>query len=499
MNAIKEAIRLTKTDNVAVAIQDLTAEKTVQFENIKIKLASDIPKGHKFALSEIHEGNNVIKYGFPIGHAINLISRGEHVHTGNIKTNLSDNLKYSYNPVDSDFKKTLCKTTFNGYLRENGKVGIRNEIWIINTVGCVNSAAATLANKANNRFSDRNFDGVMHFPHPYGCSQLGNDHENTRTILADIVKHPNAGAVLVLGLGCENNNIESFKPLLGSYDSKRIRFLNTQDCEDEIENGIQIISGLADIVTKDKRQPISFSKLRIGFKCGGSDGFSGITANPLVGVFNDAHTGWGGTTILTEVPEMFGAETILFNRCINKAVFNKCVAMINSFKDYFRKYDQTIYENPSPGNKAGGISTLEDKSLGCVQKGGITPVVDVLSYGQRVEKIGLNLLDGPGNDLVSVTAMTASGAHIILFTTGRGTPFGAPVPTVKISTNSSLAKRKKNWIDFNSGSLLEGESFNEAEERLLKYLTKLASGEVKTRNEENNYREIAILKDGVTL
>jgi altronate hydrolase len=444
--------------------------------------------GHKYALKDIKKGENVIKYGSPIGHAICDIKPFEHVHTHNLKTNLSGNLEYTYNYKDYGIKKTTSNLTFYGYERENGEVGIRNEIWIVNTVGCVNKTAQKLAEKT----------GAMYFPHPYGCSQLGDDHKITQKILCGMINHPNAAGVLVLGLGCENSNIGEIKKVLGEYDEERVKFLNCQDVEDEIAEGVSIINGLKAYANTFKREKVAISKLRLGLKCGGSDGYSGITANPLVGRLCDKLVAFGGSCVLTEVPEMFGAEHLLMERCVSREVFDKTVLLINNFKDYFTRHNQVIYENPSPGNKAGGITTLEEKSLGCVQKGGLSPVVDVLDYGDLLTKNGLSLLNGHGNDIVAVTNLMACGVHMVLFTTGRGTPLGGPVPTVKISTNRALYEKKSNWIDFNASPILEGVSTDALANEFLDYIIEVASGK-ETRNEENGYREIAIFKDGVTL
>lgn len=426
-------------------------------------------------------------------------AQGEWVHTHNVKTKLEGLQDYTYEPVKSQVKAESSERTFMGYVRANGAVGIRNEIWIINTVGCINKTAEILAKMANDQFKNERIDGVYHFPHPFGCSQLGDDLQNTQKILSDLVHHSNAAGVLVIGLGCENNYVDSFKEVIGEYDERRVKFLNSQQVEDELEAGLDLIGELVEYAAEFERKPVPVSELKVGLKCGGSDGFSGITANPLVGAFSDLLISHGGTTILTEVPEMFGAETILMNRAADRDVFSKTVDLINGFKQYFIKHEQPVYENPSPGNKKGGITTLEEKSLGCVQKGGFAEVVDVLPYGGRVEKKGLNLVQGPGNDLVSVTALSAAGAHIVLFTTGRGTPFGGPVPTVKISTNTPLYERKKNWIDYNAGRLVEGVSMDELKQDFFEYVLRVASGEEKTKNEQNGFKEIAIFKDGVIL
>lgn len=461
-------------------------------DNVAVCLEGEL-NGHKIALTDIKKGENVIKYGYPIGHAIEDIKAGEHVHTHNIKTNLSGVLEYKYEPQRNETPKTE-KRTFMGYKRKNGRVGIRNEIWIVNTVGCVNKTSELLAREANRLYGDM-CDGIFNFVHPFGCSQLGDDQKTTQLVLKGLVNHPNAAGVLVLGLGCENNNIPLFKTILGEIDEERVRFMSTQEFDDEVEEGLKLIGELAEFAKKQERVECDASDLVIGLKCGGSDGFSGLTANPLIGRFSDKLIGAGGSTILTEVPEMFGAETILMNRCVDEKVFDKTVALINDFKDYFTSHNQVVYENPSPGNKKGGITTLEDKSLGCVQKSGDADVVDVIQIGSSVEKQGLNLLTGPGNDIVAVTNLTASGCHMILFSTGRGTPVGAPVPTVKLSTNTDLANRKPHWIDFNAGEILNGADLTD---ELFDYVLEVASGR-KTNNEKNGYREISIFKDGVVL
>ena len=455
-----------------------------KLDNVEI----NIDDGHKYALRDIKQGENIIKYGSPIGHATCDIAMGEHVHTHNVKTNLSGNLTYEYNYKDYGIGSSETSLTIDAYVRENGDIGIRNEIWIVNLVGCVNRIAQSLADKT----------GARCFPHPYGCSQLGDDQTVTQLILRGMVNHPNAGGVLVLGLGCENNNIDVFKSILGEYNPRRVKFLNCQDAADEIAEGIKLISELQEYASAFRREPVHISRLRVGLKCGGSDGYSGISANPLVGALSDRLISYGGSCVLTEVPEMFGAEHLLMERCENRDVFDKTVKLINDFKDYYTRHNQVIYENPSPGNKAGGITTLEEKSLGCVQKGGLGKVVDVMNYGDVLTKNGLSLLNGPGNDIVAITNLMAAGVHIILFTTGRGTPLGGAVPTVKISTNKALAEKKSNWIDFDASPVLEGVPMETVTDELVEYIIRVANG-TETKNEENDYREIAIFKDGVTL
>lgn len=495
---MNELIRIHSSDIVAVALTALKAGSTVDVAgaDCSVTLTEDITMGHKVALRDIQKGESVIKYGFPIGQAAADIKAGSHVHTHNLHTLLRSGLTYSYNPVKPALQPQE-HTYFKGYVRKDGRVGIRNELWIIPTVGCVNDIAQTLAQKAQSLIGG-GIENVRAFTHPYGCSQLGDDQEHTRTILANFATHPNAGGVLVLGLGCENSGVAEIQKRMGNFDASRTRFLISQDVEDELDAGSQLLEELAGVMRNDTRVMCDSSKLVVGLKCGGSDGLSGITANPTIGGFSDLLTSRGGTTILTEVPEMFGAETILMNRCKDYETFEKTVKLINDFKHYFEASGQPVYENPSPGNKAGGITTLEDKALGCTQKSGSATVVDVLQYGERVSAQGLNLLSAPGNDLVASTALAAAGAQLILFSTGRGTPFGCPVPTVKISSNSALAQHKANWIDFNAGTLVEGGTLQEKSSELYSFVIEVAEGR-KTRNEVNGFQSIAIFKTGTTL
>ena len=503
---MKKLIQINSRDNVAVAIHPLFKGDVESVGDIAFTIYSDIPAGHKVALRDIKKDEKIIKYGYPIGAASEDIMQGQHVHNFNIHTLLSEDAEYTYDKAAAEeammeaeqdrAKWTNHVPTINAYRRKNGKIGIRNELWIVPTVGCVNRIAEELEKWGSETLGIE--DGVHAWTHPFGCSQMGGDHETTRKILADLVHHPNAGGVLVLGLGCENNTMTSFRTLLEDVDPERTRYLIAQESEDEIKDAKALMEELAEKIRSDKRETASMSELVIGFKCGGSDGLSGITANPLVGRFCNDITAMGGTAILTEVPEMFGAEQVLMNRCISEKVFNDTVKMVQDFKHYFTSHGQVVYENPSPGNKAGGISTLEDKSLGCVQKGGHAPVSSVLAYGERVHEKGLNLLSGPGNDIVSTTDMTAAGAHMILFTTGRGTPLGAPVPTVKVATNHELAEKKANWIDFDASPMLT-EDPEQVTNNLIKYVLDVANGTKRTKNEINGYAEISIFKDGVVL
>ena len=494
---MQDIVKINQNDNVAVALRPLNEGETLDVAGEKVTLVQDIPQGHKFALRAIAQGEEVVKYGFRIGYAKEAIEKGAWVHVHNVKTALGDVLSYEYKPEGSKDVEPSGHVYFDGYRRADGKVGIRNEIWIVPTVGCVNSIAKALETAAK-KFVGGNVEDIIAFQHPYGCSQMGDDQENTRKVLADMIHHPNAAGVLVLGLGCENSNIPVLMDYIGEYDEQRVKFLQCQDVEDEMETAMGILEELATYANAFSREKIDASELIIGMKCGGSDGLSGITANPVVGAFSDLLVSKGGTTILTEVPEMFGAETILMNRCRNKELFEETVKLINDFKEYFLSHGEPVGENPSPGNKAGGISTLEDKALGCTQKCGKSYVEGVLPYGERLKVKGLNLLSAPGNDLVAATALASCGCHMVLFTTGRGTPFGTYVPTMKISTNSTLAKNKPGWIDFNAGVILENEPMEKTCERFVDYIIRVASGEF-VNNEKKGYKEIAIFKTGVTL
>lgn len=494
---MSQIVHINAEDNVVVAISPIAKGAEVVTDAGVIVALEDVPQGHKLAVCDIAEGEGILKYGYPIGHATTAISKGSWVHTHNMRTNLSGEEVYTYNPKDCGLapKETA---SFQGFVRKDGKVGIRNEVWIIPTVGCVNDVANALAAGCKDLLSGTTVDGIYAYTHPFGCSQTGADHAQTRKLLASLVHHPNAGAVLVLSLGCENLTHEQFVEELGEFDSERVRFLTCQEVEDEMESGHKLIEECVAYAGQFKRETVGADKLIVGLKCGASDGLSGITANPTVGRLSDLLIAQGGSTILTEVPEMFGAEGMLMDRCVTAEVFHKAEQMLNGFKDYFLSHNEVVYENPSPGNKKGGITTLEDKSCGCVQKGGKAPIVDVIGYAERVKEQGLTMLYGPGNDLVSSTALTAAGAHMILFTTGRGTPFGAPAPTLKIASNTQMATKKKGWIDFNAGTVATGESLDSAGERLLELVLATASGKL-AKNEENGFRGISIFKGGVCL
>lgn len=501
MNLIMaEFIKINPADNVAVAIRDVDAGCSFDVDGTTFVTLTKVPAGHKVALKNLAAGEDVVKYGFPIGHALVEVEKGGLVDHTVLKTNLEGLLEYSYRPSLTEIAPAEEKAFFKGYRRADGRAGIRNEIWVIPTVGCVNGVVKSLRQRFEKELEAYpGVEKVIDFPHNYGCSQLGDDHENTRRILADMVHHPNAAGVLVVALGCENNQLSSFRELVGEVDESRVKFMESQKIQgDEVEYGLGLLREIAEAAKDDRREDVPVSELKVGLKCGGSDGFSGITANPLLGRFSDWIVSQGGTTVLTEVPEMFGAETILMSRCKDEKTFVKTVHLINDFKAYFMKNDQPVYENPSPGNKAGGISTLEEKSLGCTQKSGNSIVRDVLLYGDRLQVKGLNLLSAPGNDLVASTALAAAGCQIVLFTTGRGTPFGTFVPTAKISTNSTLAANKPLWIDFNAGAIIDGTSSEEVDKDFIDFVLDVASG-MHTNNEKSGYSEIAIFKSGVTL
>lgn len=493
------AVRIHPLDDVAVAIDTLPVGAEVRVGDETIVTRDEIPAGHKLALRDIGAGEVIRKYGFPIGETTAAIARGAWIHEHNLRTRLAGHDEYRYEPVAPPRITPDTRSTFHGYRRPNGRVGTRNEIWILSTVACVNHAAERIARMAGDRFAGR-VDGVHTFVHPYGCSQLGDDLRNTQRVLAGLMRHPNAGGVLVLGLGCENNQMESLLQLAGDVNRERLRFFNSQDVVNEIDTGLTAVEELVAVMERDTRVPCPVSDLVLGHKCGGSDGLSGITANAVIGRIAERVAGSGGSVILTEVPEMFGAERMLMNRAADEGVFQSIVKLIDDFKDYFLRHGQPVYENPSPGNKAGGLTTLEEKSLGAIQKGGQATVTSVLRYGEPVSVSGLSLLESPGNDGVSSTAMVVSGATVLLFTTGRGTPLGFPVPTIKISSNTAISEKKPHWIDFNAGALVDGTTtMDQLADDLFARILAVASGRELTNNEKHGYREIAIWKAGVTL
>jgi altronate hydrolase len=495
---LARAVRVRPTDDVAVAVDALEPGDAITVGDETVRIREAIPAGHKVALRALGVGDVIHKYGWAIGRLTAAVEAGDWIHSHNLKTQLEGTLDYTYEPASRADAQPATRT-WEGYKRADGRVGTRNEVWVINTVGCVNWAAEKIARSANERFAGV-IDGVHAFAHPYGCSQLGDDLGHTRQLLAGLMRHPNAGGVLVLGLGCENNQMDALLAEAGEVDRSRIRFFNTQDVFDEVQSGVAALNELVERMRDDRRETVPASALVLGNKCGGSDGFSGITANPLVGRVADRLTAAGGTVLLTEVPEMFGAERVLMNRAASEPVYREVVGMVNSFKEYFLRHGQPVYENPSPGNKAGGLTTLEEKSLGAIQKGGSSTVTSVLRYGQQVRAPGLALLEAPGNDGVSSTAMVASGATVLCFTTGRGTPLGFPAPTIKVASNSDIARKKPHWIDFDAGRLLDDPTaMDRLTDELLDFVLDVASGKHLTNNERNDVREIAIWKEGVTL
>lgn len=490
-------LQVYATDSVAVCLRDVGAGEQLALGNEVVAIQADTPRGHKVALRSHRAGDLVVKYGHAIGHAIEDIAAGAHVHIHNLASDLTANDQYSYREPESRAPATPLRREFMGYRRADGQVGIRNEVWILCTVGCVAETVRRIADAAQNRFAGRT-DGIFAFGHPFGCSQLGDDLSGTRQLLASLAQHPNAGAVLIVGLGCENNQLTALIAELGARTAERLAYFNAQSVSDEIEAGVAALEPLVASMSTDRRSPCELGDLVIGLKCGGSDAFSGLTANPLVGRICDAVTDSGGTAILSEIPELFGAERVLLDRCRDPGTFGDLVALINEFKSYFTAHQLPVFENPSPGNRQGGITTLEEKSLGAVQKGGTAAVTQIVRYGGRASAKGLVILESPGNDAVSTTAMIAAGAVIVLFTTGRGTPLGFPAPTLKISSNTDLAERKPRWIDFDAGSLIDGADRNRLTAELLDLIIAVAAG-TPCRHEQAGAREIALWKRGVTL
>ncbi|NIM51758.1 MAG: altronate dehydratase [Gemmatimonadales bacterium] len=492
-------LKLHPSDNVAVTTARVPEGAEVLIDGHALSVQEDVPAGHKIALTDLHTGASVVKYGHPIGTVTRPVKRGCWLHTHTMQTNLEGVLAYRYEPAEPSLQVTDGAGTFDGYRRANGAVGTRNEVWVVNTVGCVNRSADRITRICREQFSE-GIDGIHTFAHPYGCSQSGDDLESTRRILAGMISHPNAGGVLLLGLGCEDNQIDGLMQVAGDVDRSRIRHFNSQDVSDDVEHGVALVGELVGLMQHDRRTAHSTRDLIVGLKCGGSDSFSGVTANPLVGRIADRITAQAGGAILTEVPEMFGAEQTLMNRAVNERVFRDIERLVNDFKQYYVAHGRPIYENPSPGNLEGGLTTLEEKALGATRKGGNATVTEVLRYGERKRTPGLSLLEAPGNDAVSTTALVAAGATVILFTTGRGTPLGSPVPTIKISSNTALYERKPSWIDFNAGFLQDGSAkMEELAADLFDLLIDVASGRRQTKNEHNDYRDIAIWKTGVTL
>ena len=484
------ALRLHPSDNVAVALTALDAGTNVSIDGTSLSVHEDVPVGHKIALADLDVGADVVKYGLPIGTVTRPVGSGSWLHSHNMRTNLEGTVDYGYRPVSAVPPGIDVSRTFDGYRRLNGAVGTRNEVWVLNTVACVNRSADRITRICRERFGKR-IDGVHTFAHPYGCS---------RRILTALIGHPNAGGVLLLGLGCEDNQIDGLLHAAADVDRARIRWFNSQDVDDEVEHGVAMVEELVGLMQQDHRAAHPVSDLVVGLKCGGSDGLSGVTANPLVGLVADRITAHGGGAILTEVPEMFGAEQTLMNRAASEAAFLEIARLVNDFKQYYLRHGRPIYENPSPGNIEGGLTTLEEKALGAIRKGGSATVTEVLRYGERKRNSGLSLLEGPGNDGVSATALVAAGATVLLFTTGRGTPMGSPVPTIKISSNTAVYERKPQWIDFNAGALLDGDpEMADLESDLFDLLLHVAGGRVQTNNERHDYRDFAIWKTGVTL
>lgn len=487
-----KGLLLHSGDGVAVVTEDVRKGETVSVNGREIAAKDDIPALHKIALRDIPAGEKVIKYGYPIGVSLGICA-GEHVHTHNLRSDLRASDEYEYRPSAASVPP-FPDREFAGFRRLDGRVGIRNQVLVVPTVGCINNVCEEVARIARERSG---YSEIYAMPHPYGCSQLHGDLRATREILAGLASNPNNGGVLVVSLGCENNTLDEFLQCLHLSDPARLRAMRTQDEGDEIEKGVALACELARLCEGDARTPCRLSDLNIGLKCGGSDAFSGVTANPVVGALADMAVGAGGSAVMTEIPEMFGAEQQLLDRCVSEEKFSSLAQVIQDFKQYFISHGESVGENPSPGNKKGGITTLEEKSLGCVLKGGHSAVSDVLRYGESLRAKGLTVVEAPGNDATAQTALAAAGAQIVLFTTGRGTPLGGVVPTVKIATNGALAAAKPRWIDFDA-SCAFGCGIVGAAEKLIDLLVRVAGGEP-VAAERNRSREIAVWKRGVTL
>ncbi len=492
------AMRAHVSDDVAAALRDLTAGEIADIEGVPTVLREDIPAGHKFALRHLERGEAVRRYGADIGIMSEPAQRGALVHSHNLATALIGEVAYARDTGDAAHAASTARSlpAWRGYRRADGRWATRNEIWLLPTVGCVAPLVEDIAREANALHAGK-LDGIVGFGHPHGCSQLGDDLAGTRAALAGLCDNPNAGGVLLIGLGCESNQLDDLVALVPEGSRAKIRMMRAQEPGDEHERALELIAQLVEELAPLEREEAPAAALTVGLKCGGSDALSGLTANPLLGRFTDQLVASGGKAVLTEIPEIFGAERALFSRAVSREVFEAAGALLNRFKRYFLEQGQPVSENPSPGNIAGGITTLEEKSLGAVQKGGNAPLVDVLDYGAAAQVPGLTLLEAPGNDAVSSTALAAAGATLIVFTTGRGTPLGFPVPTVKVSSNSQLAQSKAGWIDFDAGRVL-GEGTGAVSEDFARRMIAIASGE-RTAAERSGQRVIALWKRGVTL
>lgn len=497
------AIKLYPQDTVALATSELKKGQTVTVDGETITLLDDIPNAHKIALKDFETGEAVRKYDNIIGYASKPIKKGEWIHSHNEVTGLGKSKEYTYdfNPI-SIFPGESDKT-FMGYDRADGGAGIRNHLAIISTVFCANGPLRKLARMAEAKYpATENFDGIIAFDQEFGCSQTGKDLVTTCKIIAGIAKNANFGGVLLVSNGCEMAIPSVLEQYMGDYDKKRIRTLTLQEVEDEFTAGMELIDEIMEEMKDDKRTPININRLHIAMNCGGSDGYSGITANTLLGTLCDTLVKEGAIMNMTEVPEMMGAEHILMNRAADKSIFDDIVKMMYDYDAYFARYGEKAADNPTQGNKAGGLTTLEEKSLGCIQKGGHCAVMEVLEYGERATKNGFVLVSGPGNDLAGVSGQIAAGAVLTIFTTGRGTPCGFAGPTFRLASNTALATRKSNWIDYDAGRLLTAKTPEEVEalnKELYDAIMATVNGQYRTRTEENGYYILGALKDGVTL
>lgn len=480
-------LRLHPKDNVALALRPLPSGARVSVEGISLFTRDPIPYGHKVALVSIPKGGRIIKYGYPIGRAVRSISPGEHVHVHNTESGRAHG--DTARPVireESSLIPRFPQDTFLGFRRQDGRVGVRNHVLVMASVHCVNGGVERIG---------REVPGVVALPHIYGCSQLGEDLAQTRRVLEGYVSHPNVGATLIVGLGCEA--LPTRELVDGLRDrGYRVELLLLQEIGGSraaVRKGKELAAELLGEVGKLRPEPVPLSELVVGVECGGSDAWSGVTANPAVGAIADALVAHGGTVILSEVTEFIGAEHILAARAISPEVGKAILRAVARREGVAVEMGVDLRgAQPSPGNMEGGLTTIEEKSLGAIVKGGTTPVREFLGYGERPSARGLVVMDTSGNDLESVTGMVAGGAQVVLFTTGRGTPVGNPiVPVIKISSNTPLYERMRDDLDFDAGSILRGEPPTSVAARLAALLLEVAGGRP-TQAEVWGHREFAI-------
>lgn len=479
-------VRLDRTDSVVVATRYLEAGSMVE----DVMTNTRIPSGHKVATRNLAPGDPVRKYAQIIGYANQPIDPGDHVHTHNIEFR-NTSVDYEFATDHRPMKPATSVDTFMGYHRDSGRVGTRNYIAVLTTVNC----SATAARMISNHFTpDKlaefpNVDGVAAFVHGTGCGMAdsGDGFEALQRVMWGFAKHPNHAAVLMVGLGCEMNQIDWLLDAYGLKQSPTFQTMNIQNVAGlrrTVEMGISKINQMLPIANEAGRSEASASELMVALQCGGSDAWSGVTANPALGHACDLLVAQGGTGVLAETPEIYGAEHLLTRRALSRATGEKLIGLIDWWQDYTARNHSSMDNNPSPGNKQGGLTTILEKSLGAAAKGGTTPLTGVFKYAEPITAKGFTFMDSPGYDPASVTGQIAAGCNLVCFTTGRGSAFGSkPAPTLKIATNSELAARMPEDMDVDAGDILtKGASVEEKGQEIYRRLLQVASG-ARTKSE----------------